>query len=201
MGGQAQPRSVLLLGSVPLGSAAEVFETVGGTLGSLAPRIPDGETGDRLGWIAWTRDHFKTTTGARADRPARRAGTALPAEGAGTPTSISGPCNTRRRRPNPMRSSGASKVRARYRRRRGSRSRCRRPSASSTAFSPSATSERSGGSMKHGCWPRSARSRKWFRRGSSRSNGTSRSRPSAFSKRPTIRGSSPPMTSPARSHG
>lgn len=51
-------RSVLLLGSVPLGSAAEVFETVAGTLGGLTPRIPDGETGERLGWVAWTRDHL-----------------------------------------------------------------------------------------------------------------------------------------------
>ena len=56
---QSQARSVLLLGSVPLGSAAEVFETVAGVLGDLAPRIPDGETGERLGWIAWTRDHFR----------------------------------------------------------------------------------------------------------------------------------------------
>ena len=56
---QPQPRSVLLVGSVPLASATEVFETVAGTLGTLAPRIPDGETGERLGWIAWTRDHLR----------------------------------------------------------------------------------------------------------------------------------------------
>jgi hypothetical protein len=59
LGDRSQPRSVLLVGSVPLASAAGVFETVAGALGSLAPRIPDGETGERLGWIQWTRDHFK----------------------------------------------------------------------------------------------------------------------------------------------
>ena len=55
----AQPRSVLLVGSVPLASASEVFTAVAATLGGLAPRIPDGETGERLGWIAWTRDHLR----------------------------------------------------------------------------------------------------------------------------------------------
>ena len=55
----AQPHSVLLVGSVPLASAIEVFTTVAQTLGNLAPRIPDGETGERLGWIAWTRDHLR----------------------------------------------------------------------------------------------------------------------------------------------
>ncbi len=54
-----QPRSVLLVGSVPLASAEEVFTAVAGTLGELAPRIPDGETGERLGWIAWTRAHLR----------------------------------------------------------------------------------------------------------------------------------------------
>jgi hypothetical protein len=42
---------VHLVGSVPLASAAEVFETVAGALGDAAPRIPDGETGPRQGWV------------------------------------------------------------------------------------------------------------------------------------------------------
>ncbi|HUB95083.1 MAG TPA: hypothetical protein VL993_04150 [Stellaceae bacterium] len=42
---------VHLVGSVPLASAADVFETVAGALGDLAPRIPDGETGPRQGWV------------------------------------------------------------------------------------------------------------------------------------------------------
>jgi hypothetical protein len=56
----APPRSVILVGSVPLSSAAAVFTAVADTLGDLTPRIPDGETGERLSWVAWTRDHLRT---------------------------------------------------------------------------------------------------------------------------------------------
>ena len=59
MASPAHPHPVLLVGSVPLGSATAVFTAVAETLGGLAPRIPDGETGERLGWIAWTRDHLR----------------------------------------------------------------------------------------------------------------------------------------------
>jgi hypothetical protein len=45
--------SVHLVGSVPLGSAEEVFRTVAGTLGSRIRRLPDGETGDRTGWVGF----------------------------------------------------------------------------------------------------------------------------------------------------
>ena len=50
---QQQPRGVHLVGSVPLGSAEEVFRTVGSILGERLRRIPDGETGERTYWIAW----------------------------------------------------------------------------------------------------------------------------------------------------
>jgi hypothetical protein len=40
-----------LVGSVPLESAAAVFRAVAGHLGRRAARIPDGETGQRVGWI------------------------------------------------------------------------------------------------------------------------------------------------------
>ena len=33
--------------------AATVFETIGRTFGSAVRRIPDGETGNRLGWMEW----------------------------------------------------------------------------------------------------------------------------------------------------
>lgn len=66
MPGVAQPRSILLVGSVPLASAMDVFTAVSETLGALAPRIPDGETGERLGWIAWTRDHLRKLPGLEA---------------------------------------------------------------------------------------------------------------------------------------
>ena len=40
-----------LVGSVPLDTPRAVFETVVGALGAAAPRLPDGETGPRKGWI------------------------------------------------------------------------------------------------------------------------------------------------------
>lgn len=42
---------VHLVGSVPLDSADEVFSQVGSALASRLRAIPDGETGDRRGWI------------------------------------------------------------------------------------------------------------------------------------------------------
>jgi hypothetical protein len=42
-------REVLLVGSLPLRPAANVFETVTRHLGTLAPRIPDGE---QIGWVS-----------------------------------------------------------------------------------------------------------------------------------------------------
>jgi hypothetical protein len=47
------PRPIHLVGSVPLPSAADVFEQVGKHLGPLISRIPDGETGERLQFIGW----------------------------------------------------------------------------------------------------------------------------------------------------
>ena len=52
-------RQVHIVGSVPLDSAAAVFETLGTTLGTLAPRLPDGETGARLNWITWLEPQFR----------------------------------------------------------------------------------------------------------------------------------------------
>lgn len=40
-----------LVGTVPMASAEAVFRAVAGHLGSRVARIPDGETGERLGWI------------------------------------------------------------------------------------------------------------------------------------------------------
>ena len=51
-------RSVHLVGSIPGGSAAEVFETVSRTLGPHLKRIPDGETGERADWITWLEPVF-----------------------------------------------------------------------------------------------------------------------------------------------
>src|SRR5687768_1452447 len=52
-GAEIAPGGVLLVGSVPLRSAEEVFHTMAGALGDRARRIPDGETGPRADWIVW----------------------------------------------------------------------------------------------------------------------------------------------------
>ncbi len=50
------PRNVLLVGSVGLEDAETVFRSLAATLGSLAKRFPDGETGKRHYWIRWQRE-------------------------------------------------------------------------------------------------------------------------------------------------
>ena len=52
------PRNVHLVGSVPLASARDVFETVSAALGPRLKRIPDGETGERADWITWLEPVF-----------------------------------------------------------------------------------------------------------------------------------------------
>jgi hypothetical protein len=46
-------RKVHIVGSMPLADADAVFTRLSGTLGSAIRRMPDGETGERLGWIGW----------------------------------------------------------------------------------------------------------------------------------------------------
>lgn len=47
------------MGSVPLSNAEEVFRWAGEELGGHLRRVPDGETGDRVGWVAWQGRNFK----------------------------------------------------------------------------------------------------------------------------------------------
>jgi hypothetical protein len=55
----AVDRDVLLLGSVGLSNAEEVFRTAADILGTLAPRYPDGETGwARSVWVQCQRPFF-----------------------------------------------------------------------------------------------------------------------------------------------
>lgn len=54
MAGRAK-REVLLVGSVPLGSAERVFAACAEALDGQVKRLPDGETGPRTNWIAWQR--------------------------------------------------------------------------------------------------------------------------------------------------
>ncbi|HUB95673.1 MAG TPA: hypothetical protein VL993_07135 [Stellaceae bacterium] len=52
-------RDVHLVGSVPMADAAEVFERVSAALGTRLPRLPDGETGERIDWILWLEKVFR----------------------------------------------------------------------------------------------------------------------------------------------
>ncbi len=54
MQGGAHPE-LLLVGSVGLQSAEEVFRAVSGSIGDRVRRIPDGETGARTLWVYWPR--------------------------------------------------------------------------------------------------------------------------------------------------
>ncbi len=51
-------REILLVGSIPLKSAEDVFSTVGRELDGLIHRIPDGESGDRTDWVQWQSSVF-----------------------------------------------------------------------------------------------------------------------------------------------
>ena len=53
-----KPSTVHLVGSVPLGSAEEVFTTTLGKLPKQLQRVPDGETGERNGFVAWQMGVF-----------------------------------------------------------------------------------------------------------------------------------------------
>src|SRR5687767_6596941 len=52
------PVGVHLVGSMPLGSSREVFETVNAILGRHVQRLPDGETGARSGWWLYQQPAF-----------------------------------------------------------------------------------------------------------------------------------------------
>lgn len=52
-------RNVYLVGSVPLGSVAEVFETVSAAFGNRIRQIPDGEVGERSDWITHLETLFR----------------------------------------------------------------------------------------------------------------------------------------------
>lgn len=52
----------MLVGSVPLADADAVFAAAGAELGPLLDRMPDGETGERAGWIGWQSTLFAAQT-------------------------------------------------------------------------------------------------------------------------------------------
>lgn len=51
-------RNVHLIGSIPLDTADLVFKAVGGALGDLVRRVPDGESAERLDWVNWQSAAF-----------------------------------------------------------------------------------------------------------------------------------------------
>lgn len=77
-----RPRAVHLVGSVPLGSAREVFETASAILGPLARRIPDGETGERTNWIRWQATVLARMPFLQPDAPVSYAATDAGSRGA-----------------------------------------------------------------------------------------------------------------------
>lgn len=48
-----EDRDVLLVGSVPLASAEDVFQACGRSLGEMLVSLPDGETGERTIWVVF----------------------------------------------------------------------------------------------------------------------------------------------------
>lgn len=47
------PKTIHLVGSIRFENAEEVFRTLANTVGNLAPRYPDGETGERHYFVRW----------------------------------------------------------------------------------------------------------------------------------------------------
>ena len=72
------PLGVHLVGSVPLGSAEEVFRTLSRELGDRVRRLPDGETGPRADWIVWQYPVLSSRPQFEVAPPAPRAYRALP---------------------------------------------------------------------------------------------------------------------------
>jgi methionine synthase II (cobalamin-independent) len=61
------PTSVHLVGSIGLDTVDEVFQAVGGILGPLLRRVPDGEVGGRKLWISWQYPLLRASTYLRPD--------------------------------------------------------------------------------------------------------------------------------------
>ncbi len=64
--------SIHLVGSVPLGSSAEVFETICHSCGDHLRRLPDGETGNRSGWISFQHDMLERHPAVLLDPAGRK---------------------------------------------------------------------------------------------------------------------------------
>jgi hypothetical protein len=74
---------LMLVGSVALGSAEEVFRLVSGSIGDRIRRLPDGETGPRSLWVYWPRQVLERNAAFEVDPEEGARGTriTLPVEG------------------------------------------------------------------------------------------------------------------------
>jgi ubiquinone/menaquinone biosynthesis C-methylase UbiE len=75
---ESAPVGVHLVGSVPLGSAEEVFRSVAGAIGDRIRRLPDGETGERSDWIVWQYPLFSSRPQFEMGPPGASSYRALP---------------------------------------------------------------------------------------------------------------------------
>ena len=75
---ESAPAGVHLVGSVPLGSAEEVFRSVAGAIGDRLRRLPDGETGARSDWIVWQYPLFSSRPQFEMGPPGESSYRALP---------------------------------------------------------------------------------------------------------------------------
>src|SRR5215218_10016895 len=75
---ESAPVGVHLVGSVPLGSAEEVFRSVAGAIGDRLRRLPDGETGARSDWIVWQYPLFSSRPQFEMGPPGESSYRALP---------------------------------------------------------------------------------------------------------------------------
>jgi len=69
---EALPKGVLIIGSVPLKNAEEVFRVCRQKLGSRLISLPDGETGGRLSWLGHQRARFDRHPQLERPRPEER---------------------------------------------------------------------------------------------------------------------------------
>jgi len=66
-------RPILIVGSVPLDNATEVFLTLAEKIGGHVHCLPDGETGPRLDWVLWQHHVFQRHPAFETvERPAQR---------------------------------------------------------------------------------------------------------------------------------
>jgi hypothetical protein len=84
MGNDNKEREILLVGSVGLASAEEVFRTAAGMFGGRLRRIPDGETGQRAVWVIWNREVFADNPAFEPDPEEVAAGGRITSEVEGT---------------------------------------------------------------------------------------------------------------------